>query len=43
MCNENDKSFVMFMVVVEVINIYLDWKFCNEVMKIFEFLSDNIK
>lgn len=43
MRNENDKSFAMFMVVAEAINIYLDWKFCNEVMKTSEPLSDNIK
>lgn len=43
MCNGNDNCFVMFMVVVEVINFFLDWKFFNEVMNIFEFLNDNIK
>lgn len=33
----------MFMVVAEVINLSLDWKFSNEVMNTSEPLNDNIK
>lgn len=43
MRNGNDNCFAMFMIVAEAINIYLDWKFSNEVMKTSEPLSDNIK
>lgn len=43
MRNGNDNCFAMFMVVAEVINLSLDWKFSNEVMNTSEPLSDNIK
>lgn len=43
MRNGNDNCFAMFMVVAEVINLSLDWKFSNEVMNTSEPLNDNIK
>lgn len=43
MCNGNDNCLVIIMIVVEIINFCLDWKFFNIVMNIFEFLGENIK
>lgn len=43
MRNGIDNCFALFMVVAEVINLFLDWKFSNEVMNTSEPLNDNIK